>query len=174
MGHPHLHGGAARPATEGEDVWQTQRLQGLWADRILHWAFLLPRPGRPLELRGLYCLSHPCAGANNATYRPDQDGSKYHTSAETNAFFAQQTARLQVFQLPTYSPDYNPIEKLWKKIKQQDTHLHYFPTFEALTEKVEQALLKFTNTPEEILRALRLADRISPGCLAAFVKQSFS
>ena len=57
-----------------------------------------------------------------------QDGARYHTSAETSAFFAQQAARLQVFQLPTYSPDYNPIEKLWKKIKQQDTHLHYFPT----------------------------------------------
>ena len=80
-----------------------------------------------------------------------QDGAKYHTSAETKAFFAQQSTRLQVFQLPTYSPDYNPIEKLWKKIKQQDTHLHYFPTFEALTAKVEQALLKFTNIPEEIL-----------------------
>jgi transposase len=80
-----------------------------------------------------------------------QDGAKYHTSAATIAFFAQQRARLQVVQLPASSPDYNPIEKLWKKIKQQDTHLHYFPTFEALTEKVEQALLKFTNTPEEIL-----------------------
>jgi transposase len=80
-----------------------------------------------------------------------QDGAKYHTSAETKAFFAQQTARLEVFQLPTYSPDYNPIEKLWKKIKQQDTHLHYFPTFEALTDKIEQALLKFANIPEEIL-----------------------
>ena len=43
-----------------------------------------------------------------------QDGARYHTSAETKAFFAQQAARLQVFQLPTYSPDYNPIEKLWK------------------------------------------------------------
>ena len=80
-----------------------------------------------------------------------QDGARYHTSAENKAFFAQQTDRLQVFQLPTYSPDYNPIEKLWKKIKQQETHLHYFPTFEALTEKVEQALLKFANIPEEIL-----------------------
>src|SRR5713226_6871099 len=40
-----------------------------------------------------------------------QDGARYHTSAETTAFFTQQTARLQVFQLPTYSPDYNPIEK---------------------------------------------------------------
>jgi len=80
-----------------------------------------------------------------------QDGAKSHTSAETKAFFAQQTARLQVVQLPTYAPDYNPIEKLWKKMKQQETHLHYFPTFEALTEKVEQALLTFVNKPEEIL-----------------------
>ena len=46
-----------------------------------------------------------------------QDGAKYHTSAETKAFFARQTARLQVFQLPTYSPDDNPIEKRWKKSK---------------------------------------------------------
>jgi transposase len=80
-----------------------------------------------------------------------QDGAKYHTSAETQAFCAQQATRLQVFQLPTYSPDSTPIEKLWKKIKQQDTPLHYFPTFEALTEKVAQALLKFANAPEEVL-----------------------
>src|SRR4029453_6087575 len=80
-----------------------------------------------------------------------QDGARYHTSAETKAFFARQAPRLQVVQLPTCSPDYKPIEKLWKKIKQQETHLHYFPTFEALTEKVEQALIKFANIPEEIL-----------------------
>jgi transposase len=90
-----------------------------------------------------------------------QDGAKYHTSAETKAFFAQQAARLQVFQFPTYSPDYNPIEKLWKKIKQHDTHLHYFPTFEALTNKVEQALLKFTNTPEEILSLCSLPTELA-------------
>jgi transposase len=90
-----------------------------------------------------------------------QDGARYHTSAETKAFFAQQTARLQVFQLPTSSPDYNPIEKLWKKIKQQDTHLHYFPTFEALTQKVEQALIKFANMPEEILALCSLATELA-------------
>jgi transposase len=80
-----------------------------------------------------------------------QDGAKYHTSAEASAFFAQQTARLEVFQLPSYSPDYNPIEKLWKKVKKDGTHLQYFPTFEALIAKVERALLKFANAPEEIL-----------------------
>jgi transposase len=90
-----------------------------------------------------------------------QDGAKYHTSAETKAFFAQQTARLEVCQLPTYSPDYNPIEKLWKKIKQQEPHLHYFPTFAALTDKVEQALLKFANTPEEILALCGLSTELA-------------
>jgi transposase len=90
-----------------------------------------------------------------------QDGAKYHTSSETKAFFAQQATRLQVFQLPTYSPDYNPIEKLWKKIKQQDTHLHYFPTFEALTDRVEQALLKFANLPEEILALCSLPTELA-------------
>ena len=90
-----------------------------------------------------------------------QDGAKYHTSAETKAFFTQQTARLEVCQLPAYSPDYNPIEKLWKKIKQQDTHLHYFPTFEALTDRVEQALLKFTNAPEEILALCSLPTELA-------------
>jgi len=77
-----------------------------------------------------------------------QDGAQSHTSAETNACFAQQTARLHVFQRPTYSPDDNPIEQLWKQSKQHDTHLHDFPTFEALTEKVEQALLTFANAPK--------------------------
>lgn len=90
-----------------------------------------------------------------------QDGARYHTSAETKAFFAQQAPRLHVAQLPTYSPDYNPIEKLWKKIKQQETHLHYFPTFEALTEKVEQALLTFTNAPEEILALCSLPTELA-------------
>ena len=80
-----------------------------------------------------------------------QDGARYHTSAALKTFFAQQAARLTVFQLPSYSPDFNPIEKLWKKIKEQDTHLHYFPDFTSLVEKVDAALRKFADRPTEIL-----------------------
>jgi transposase len=90
-----------------------------------------------------------------------QDGAKYHTSAAMQRFFALHTARLTVFQLPSYSPDYNPIEKLWKKVKKEGTHLHYFPTFEALTDTVEQALLKFANTPKEILSLCSLPTELA-------------
>lgn len=90
-----------------------------------------------------------------------QDGARYHTSAETKRFFARHADRLTVYQLPSYSPDYNPIERLWKKLKQQETHLHYFPTFEALSEKVEQALLRFENTPQEILALCSLPEELA-------------
>jgi transposase len=85
-----------------------------------------------------------------------QDGAKYHTSVAMQRFFALYSERLLVFQVPSDSPDYHPIEKLWKKVKKEGTHLQYFPTFEALTNKVEQALLKCANTPEEILSLCRL------------------
>lgn len=90
-----------------------------------------------------------------------QDGARYHTSAAMKSFFEQHAARLTVFQLPSYSPDYNPIEKLWKKIKQQETHLHYFPTFAALTERVDQALIKFADAPQEILALCSLPSELA-------------
>ena len=68
-----------------------------------------------------------------------------------NEFFEAHKDRLTVYNLPAYSPDYNPIEKLWKKVKERGTHIHYFPTFEALKDKVEEVLLYFENTKQEVL-----------------------
>jgi hypothetical protein len=69
-----------------------------------------------------------------------QDGARYHTSKITRQFFADHADRLTVFQLPSYSPDYNPIEFLWRNVKQEATHLKYFPTFEALVSSVDDTL----------------------------------
>jgi transposase len=80
-----------------------------------------------------------------------QDGAKYHTSKAMRLFFEDKSHRLTVFNLPSYSPDYNPIEKLWKKIKEKEIHLHYFPTFESLKNKVEEAIVNFKNLKSEIL-----------------------
>jgi transposase len=79
-----------------------------------------------------------------------QDGAKYHTSKAIRAFFQEHQDRLAVFQLPSYSPDYNPIEFLWKKMKQRATHNQYFSTFEALVKSVDQALSHFSCRAAEI------------------------
>lgn len=76
-----------------------------------------------------------------------QDGASYHTAAATTAFVAKHAARLSVHQLPSYSPDYNPIEHLWRNVKRDKTHNRYFPTFEALVEAVEAGLRKFQLDP---------------------------
>ena len=66
-------------------------------------------------------------------------------------FFEKKAYRLTVYNLPSYSPDYNPIEKLWKKIKEKEIHLHHFPTFDSLKDKVEEALLRFKDFKNEVL-----------------------
>lgn len=85
-----------------------------------------------------------------------QDGAKYHISAKTREFFDKRQDPLSVYNLPSYSPDYNPIEKLWKKVKKEGTHLHYFPTFQDLVDTVEETLLVFRNTAKQILSLFRL------------------
>jgi transposase len=79
-----------------------------------------------------------------------QDGARYHTSKVTRQFFADHSNRLTIFQLPSYSPDYNPIEFLWRNVKQEATHLQYFPTFEALVASVDDTLADFQTLPEQV------------------------
>jgi len=67
------------------------------------------------------------------------------------AFFAKHSERLTVYSLPRYSPEFNPIEFLWRNVKKQATHLRYFPEFEDLTKKVDQKLKSFASLPSSIL-----------------------
>jgi len=79
-----------------------------------------------------------------------QDGASYHRAAEVRAFFQQQRERLQVTQLPSYSPDYNPIEFLWRAVKRTATHNRYFPEFADLITSVQQALEALSRQPERV------------------------
>lgn len=79
------------------------------------------------------------------------DGARYHTSAATQAFLAAHRDRITVEPLPSYSPDYNPIEYLWKKTKKRATHNQYFKEFAALTVSVDKALAYFATHPDAVL-----------------------
>jgi transposase len=79
-----------------------------------------------------------------------QDGARYHTAKYTQEFLARQGARVQVFQLPSYSPDYNPIEHLWRNVKRQKTHNRYFANFTDLRAAVEAALEYYQDHRDEV------------------------
>ncbi len=97
-----------------------------------------------------------------------QDGARYHTAAKTQEFFARHAERLVVVQLPSYSPDYNPIEHLWRNIKRQKTHNRYFPEFSDLTSAVESALAHFQQHPHEVklLMGTYLDEVVTLACAA--------
>jgi len=79
------------------------------------------------------------------------DGARDHTSAAPQAFLAAHRDRITVEPLPSYSPDYNPIEYLWKKTKKRATHNQYCKEFAALTVSVDKALAYFATHPDTVL-----------------------
>ncbi len=79
-----------------------------------------------------------------------QDGAPYHRAKAVKDFLAQQTRRLIVTQLPSYSPDYNPIEYLWRATKREATHNHYFPEFADLVASVEKTLATLATRPDYV------------------------
>jgi transposase len=79
------------------------------------------------------------------------DGARYHTSKATQEFFTTHADRITEHPLPAYSPDYNPIEYLWKKTKQRATHNQYFKEFGELTVSVDKALAYFATHPDTVL-----------------------
>jgi hypothetical protein len=79
-----------------------------------------------------------------------QDGAKYHRAAALQPFWDAHRDRLFTVRLPGYSPDYNPIEFLWRATKRQATHNRSFPEFGALVGSVEDALAHFAAHPERV------------------------
>jgi transposase len=78
-----------------------------------------------------------------------QDGARYHTSKEVQTWLAAQAERITVYQLPSYSPDYNPIEHIWRYVK-AGTHNAYFPVFEELVARVKARLAELDTDPARV------------------------
>ena len=84
-----------------------------------------------------------------------EDGAPYHKASLVKEFVESTAGRLTLERLPAFSPDFNPIEKLWKNTKRDATHLKYFETFEALRESVCKAFKKYLREASYIIRVMK-------------------
>jgi len=72
------------------------------------------------------------------------DQAPPHVSRKTKAFISSQR-RLHVFHLPSYSPDWNPDEKVWNHLKHHELKTHQAKTkdeLKTLTHRKLQAMSK--------------------------------
>jgi len=74
------------------------------------------------------------------------DQAPPHVSKATTAFIASR-ARLHVFYLPKYSPDWNPDEKVWNHLKHHELKAHHAKTKEDLKALTTQKLSDMSKDP---------------------------
>jgi transposase len=80
------------------------------------------------------------------------DQAPPHMSKRTMSYVERQ-ARLHVFHLPKYSPDWNPDEKVWNHLKHQELKGHQAKTKPELKEMAETKLQTMSNNPS-LLRGI--------------------
>ncbi len=80
------------------------------------------------------------------------DQARPHTSKKTKAYIESQR-RLHVFYLPSYSPDWNPDEKVWNHLKHHELKSHQAKTKDELKRLTRRKLQSMAKRPE-LLRGL--------------------
>lgn len=83
-----------------------------------------------------------------------EDGAPYHGRLIVQDFVKAHSQHLTVERLPSFSPDYNPIEKLWKNTKRDATHLKYFEQFEELRDAVVSTFESYINEASKVLSVM--------------------
>ncbi len=84
-----------------------------------------------------------------------EDSVSYHRSQAVKEFQLQQGQRLHKVALPTFSPDFNPIEKLWKNTKRDATHLKYFKSFDELRRSVLTAFQRYLKEAAKVIGVMK-------------------
>ena len=79
-----------------------------------------------------------------------QDNATYHKDGDVWAWFDANRHWLEVHQLPPYSPELNPTERLWRYTRQTGTHNRYFPDEKELTGTLSRVFGEMQTYPELI------------------------
>ena len=80
------------------------------------------------------------------------DNAKYHHAKLHQQWRAEQAPQFQLDYLPPYSPELNPIERVWKRTRRNCVHNVYFAKLQLLVEKVDQQFLKWSEPNAELAR----------------------
>ena len=78
------------------------------------------------------------------------DNAKYHHAKLHAPWREEHHSQFRLDFLPPYSPELNPIERVWKRTRRNCLHNAYFPTLAMVTEKVEEQFAKWSDANPEL------------------------
>ena len=84
-----------------------------------------------------------------------QDNASYHKDRDVYGWFAENRNWLEVHQLPPYSPELNPMERLWHHTRKEGTHNRYFVTVQEEYDTLVRVFRSMQKQPSQIRGYLR-------------------
>lgn len=88
----------------------------------------------------------------NSTIKIIWDGAPYHRAKEVYQHAGK--LGMEIIQLPGYSPDFMPVEELWRWLREEITHFFCHSTQQQLIQAVKTFQLKINQNP------FKVADRL--------------
>jgi transposase len=83
------------------------------------------------------------------------DNARFHHAKWLTEWVSNQKERLRLEFLPAYSPDFNPIERLWRWIKSEYIHNRCWESQAQLKTYLVEVLEKLARNPDELLSVMR-------------------
>jgi len=84
------------------------------------------------------------------------DNAKYHHARMHQQWRQDQGPDFTLDYLPPYSPELNPIERVWKRTRRNCVHNVYFPTLQSLAEKIDEQFLRWSEPNMELERLCKI------------------
>jgi len=81
------------------------------------------------------------------------DNARWHKAYDLRDLFYVNQDRIECIFLPTYSPELNPVERVWRITRRQVTHNRYFQSMEELRTALVDHFTKWEQ-PNNALRVL--------------------
>ena len=79
-----------------------------------------------------------------------QDNASYHKHGDVWEWFKSNREWLEVHQLPPYSPELNPTQRLWQHTRKNGTHNRFFNDPDALLATLTQVFTEMQSYPQLI------------------------
>lgn len=89
------------------------------------------------------------------------DNARYYRSTLVSQYL-QQNERIKIVFLPSYSPNLNLIERLWKWVKKKVTYDKYYEKFSVFRKKIMEVLKNTKHYRQELENLMTEKFQLSP------------
>jgi transposase len=80
------------------------------------------------------------------------DNARYHHATMHKKWRNDADEKFKLIYLSPYSPELNPIERIWKLTRRKKLHNQYFPNLEGLKHNVEELFQEWHHGSEDLRR----------------------